>query len=64
MIDGRRMRGVPLAGALLLGQSPAAETLPQVIAMDWASNPELAAALARQDALAEAPEQARAAGDG
>lgn len=51
-----------MAGALLLGQTAAAESLPQAIAMAWATNPELAAARARQDALAEAPEQARAAG--
>lgn len=62
MTKRRRMRATLLAGALLLDQSAQAETLPQAIAMAWATNPELAAARARQDALAETPEQARAAG--
>lgn len=39
-----------------------AQTLAQSIADAYASNPELAEAGARQEALAEAPEQARAAG--
>lgn len=56
------MRGVLLVGVLLLGSPAAAETLPEAIARAWATNPELAAARVRQEALAETPEQARAAG--
>lgn len=45
------------------GRCPAsAETLREAIAAAWEGNPELAAARARQDALAETPNQARAAG--
>ena len=51
-----------MAGALLLGQGAEAETLPQAIATARATNPELAAARARQEALAVTPEQARAGG--
>jgi len=50
---------------LLLGMlaGPAsAETLAQAVDMAYASNPVLAAARARQESLAETPEQARAAG--
>ncbi len=39
-----------------------AETLREAIAAAWEGNPELAAARARQEALAETPDQARAAG--
>lgn len=52
--------------AILLGMllsSPAsAETLREAIAEAYATNPQLAAARARQEALAETPEQARALG--
>lgn len=52
-----------LASALVALASPAtAETLHEAIASAYASNPTLAAARARQDGLAETPEQARAAG--
>lgn len=52
-----------LAAALLVIAAPAqAETLREAIAAAYATNPELAAARARQEALAEAPEQARAGG--
>lgn len=57
-----RTRAMLLVGALLFSGQATAETLPQAIASAWATNPELAAARARQEALAEAPEQARAAG--
>lgn len=50
-------------GVALVAATPAsAETLRQAIAAAWDGNPELAAARARQDALAETPNQARAAG--
>jgi outer membrane protein len=42
--------------------SVSAETLREAIARAYATNPQLAAARARQEALAETPEQARAAG--
>ncbi len=49
--------------AALLAASPtSAETLHDAIAQAYATNPRLAAARERQDALAETPEQARAAG--
>jgi len=52
-----------LMGAALIAAAPAsAETLREAIAAAWEGNPELAAARARQDALAETPNQARAAG--
>lgn len=54
------------AAALVLSACPfaalQAETLPEAIATAYESNPELVAARARQDALAETPEQARAIG--
>jgi len=54
---------VLLLAAMLLRSAPApAETLREAIGAAWAGNPELAAARARQEALAEEPEQARAAG--
>ncbi len=46
--------------ALLLASPASAETLGDAIAAAYESNPELAAAHARQDSLAESPEQARA----
>ncbi|WP_395396556.1 TolC family outer membrane protein [Novosphingobium sp. BL-8A] len=46
--------------ALLLAPPASAETLGDAIASAYESNPELAAARARQDSLAETPEQARA----
>ncbi len=48
--------------ALLLATPASAETLREAIAAAYEGNPVLAAARARQDALSEAPEQARAAG--
>ena len=52
-----------LAGALAATTMPVqAETLADAVRMALATNPTLAAAHARQDALAETPEQARAAG--
>lgn len=52
-----------LAGATLLCTCPAhAETLRDAIAAAYATNPTLAEAQARQEALEEAPEQARANG--
>ncbi|MDJ0275263.1 TolC family outer membrane protein [Sphingomonas sp. 2R-10] len=49
--------------ALLLCAAPAsAQTLREAIAQAYVSNPELAAARARQEALEETPEQARAGG--
>lgn len=52
-----------LVGVAFVMATPAsAETLRQAIAAAWEGNPELAAARARQDALAETPNQARAAG--
>ena len=55
-------RGVLLAALLSLAVPSGAETLRDAIGAAWANNPELAAARARQEALAEAPEQARAGG--
>ncbi|MBB4619303.1 TolC family outer membrane protein [Sphingomonas abaci] len=48
--------------ALLLASPAPAETLREAVAAAYAGNPQLAAARARQDALAETPEQARALG--
>jgi outer membrane protein len=53
----------PLVAAALVMATPACgETLREAVATAYASNPELAAARARQEALAEAPEQARVLG--
>lgn len=52
-----------LMGAALSAATPAsAETLREAMAAAWEGNPELAAARARQEALAETTNQARAAG--
>lgn len=52
-----------VTAALLLAAQPAhGETLREAIAAAYATNPELAAARSRQEALAEAPQQARAEG--
>lgn len=52
-----------LLGIALLAAAPThAETLREAIAQAYATNPQLAAARARQEALVELPEQARAAG--
>lgn len=48
--------------AIGLSGAASAETLRDAIAMAYATNPQLAAARAQQDALEEAPEQARSAG--
>lgn len=56
------VRDVLAAFGLMLAARAEAQTLPQVIATAWATNPELASARARQEALAETPEQARAGG--
>ncbi len=50
------------AAALLIGTPGSAETLQDAIVAAFTSNPQLAAARARQGALAEQPEQARALG--
>ncbi len=55
-------RAILLAAALTLAMPASGETLREALAEAWVSNPALAAARARQDALAETPEQARAAG--
>lgn len=47
---------------MLLSAPASAETLREAIAEAYATNPQLAAARARQEALAETPEQARALG--
>ncbi|WP_347092116.1 TolC family outer membrane protein [Sphingomonas parapaucimobilis] len=58
-----RRREWLLMGVALIAAAPAsAETLREAMAAAWEGNPELAAARARQDALAETPNQARAAG--
>ncbi|MEP9403153.1 TolC family outer membrane protein [Sphingomonas sp. VNH70] len=62
MTERTRRCALLLAGAMFLARPAGAETLPEALAAAWASNPELAAARARQEALAELPEQARAAG--
>ncbi|PVX28854.1 TolC family outer membrane protein [Sphingomonas pokkalii] len=51
-----------MASSLVLAGPAPAQTLREAIAAAYESNPQLAAARARQEALAEAPEQARAAG--
>ncbi len=56
------IKGVAIVAALLLASSASAETLRDAIAAAYATNPELAAARARQEALEETPEQARSAG--
>ncbi|GAM02609.1 TolC family outer membrane protein [Sphingomonas parapaucimobilis] len=58
-----RRRAWLLMGVALIAAAPAsAETLREAMAAAWEGNPELAAARARQEALAEMPNQARAAG--
>jgi outer membrane protein len=52
--------GLGLAAALLFGLPAEGETLTEAIEQAYATNPQLAAARAQQDALAEEPEQARA----
>ncbi len=55
--------GARLGVALLFCAAPVqAETLREAIAVAYATNPELAEASARQDALSELPEQAKSAG--
>lgn len=56
------IKGVATVAALLLASSASAETLRDAIAAAYATNPQLAAARARQEALEETPEQARSAG--
>lgn len=51
-----------LIGAAFFAAPASAETLREAIATAYATNPQLAAARARQDALAESPEQALALG--
>lgn len=55
-------KGWALLAAATLAGSVRAETLGDAVATAYATNPTLAAARARQDALAETTEQARAAG--
>jgi outer membrane protein len=55
-------RTIAAVVALCLSGSASAETLREAVAAAYATNPQLAAARARQEALAEAPEQARASG--
>ena len=55
-------RGWIISAALLFAAPASAETLGEAARAAIASNPVLAAATARQDALAETPEQARAQG--
>ncbi|WP_230783646.1 TolC family outer membrane protein [Citromicrobium bathyomarinum] len=63
MTRGIMTRAALLGGAALLGAAPAqADTLRDAIAAAYATNPTLAEAQARQEALEEAPEQARAEG--
>lgn len=62
MRRGHAALGAMLAASMLGSTPVAAETLREAIGIAWATNPELAAARARQEALAETPEQARAAG--
>lgn len=54
--------GAGMIAALVLAGPSVAQTLPDAIGAAWETNPELAAARARQDALAETPAQAQAAG--
>jgi len=58
----RRRAWLQMGVALIAAAPASAETLRQAMAAAWEGNPELAAARARQDALAETPNQARAAG--
>jgi outer membrane protein len=53
-------RAAWMVTALLLASPASAETLGEAIAAAYESNPQLAAARARQEALAETPEQERA----
>jgi len=63
MIRGMISKAALLGAAALLCTAPThAETLRDAIAAAYATNPTLAEARARQDALEEAPEQARAEG--
>ncbi|GAB5350026.1 TolC family outer membrane protein [Alteriqipengyuania sp. 357] len=63
MTRGALIRAALLAGAVLLPSGAAhAETLREAIAAAYATNPTLAEARARQDALEEQPEQERAQG--
>ncbi|MDP1028442.1 TolC family outer membrane protein [Sphingomonas sp. KR1UV-12] len=55
-------RWLAAAATLLLAAPAPAETLGEAIAAAYRTNPQLAAARARQEALAETPEQARALG--
>ena len=55
-------RWIAVAAGLCLAMPAPAETLREAIMAAYATNPQLAAARARQEALAEAPEQARAPG--
>lgn len=55
-------RGIAAVVALCLSGTASGETLRDAVAAAYATNPQLAAARARQEALAETPEQARAAG--
>ena len=56
-------RAALFGGSALLGAAPAqADSLRDAIAAAYATNPTLAEAQARQEALEEAPEQARAEG--
>lgn len=58
-----RIAILAVAAATLLGVVPAtAQTLHEALAQAYATNPQLAAARARQEAVEETPEQARAAG--
>lgn len=55
-------RGIAAVVTLCLTGTASGESLRDAVAAAFATNPQLAAARARQQALAEAPEQARAAG--
>lgn len=55
-------RTITAIAALCLSGAASGETLRDAVIAAYATNPELAAARARQEALTEAPEQARAAG--
>jgi outer membrane protein len=59
---GMTKRMIATLAALCLSDTASAETLRDAITEAYVANPELAAAKARQEALAEAPEQAQAAG--
>ncbi|WP_420607099.1 TolC family outer membrane protein [Novosphingopyxis sp.] len=62
MIEGRARSSLLLSAALAAAAPAQAETLREAIALAYATNPVLAEARARQAALEEAPEQARADG--